>query len=78
MSENEIELKKFQTALRKHVDEQMSKWNSFVYAQKNAFYQGFEKIGIDGYRPTEKRFLRYKIEKINHGRYYTFNITIYN
>tara|TARA_B110001454_G_scaffold171486_1_gene162323 strand:+ start:1467 stop:2141 length:675 start_codon:yes stop_codon:yes gene_type:complete len=63
MSGNNIELKKFQLQLRKHVDEQMSKWSSFVYAQKNGFYQGFEKIGIDGCRPTEKRFLRYKIEK---------------
>lgn len=63
MSENDIKLKKFQSELRKHVDEQMSKWTSFVYAQKNGFYQGFEKIGIDGCRPTEKRFLRYEIEK---------------
>ena len=42
MSGTNIELKKFQLQLRKHVDAQMSKWSSFVYAQKNGFYQGFE------------------------------------
>ncbi len=63
MSKNDSRLEELQKKLRKHVDEQMEKWNSFVYAQKNGFYQGFEEIGIDGCRPTEKRFTRYQIEK---------------
>ena len=48
--------------LRKHVDTQIKEWDSFVYASENGFYQGFEEIKIDGCRPTEKRFARYKIE----------------
>ena len=62
MSKNDSRLEELQKKLRKHVDEQMEKWNSFVYAQKNGFYQGFEEIVIDGCRPTEKRFTRYQIE----------------
>ena len=38
-------------------------WSSFVYAQTKGFYQGFDEIKLDGCRPTEKRFARYKIEK---------------
>jgi 2-polyprenyl-3-methyl-5-hydroxy-6-metoxy-1,4-benzoquinol methylase len=63
MSKIESKLKELQKKLRIHVDEQIEKWDSFVYAQQNGFYQGFEEIGIDGCRPTEKRFARYQIEK---------------
>ena len=63
MSKIESKLKELQKKLRIHADEQIEKWDSFVYAQQNGFYQGFEEIGIDGCRPTEKRFARYQIEK---------------
>ena len=63
MSKTDSKLEDLQKKLRKHVDEQIEKWSSFVYAQQNGFYQGFEEIGIDGCRPTEKRFARYQIEK---------------
>jgi len=63
MSKNEIELEELKKKLRIHVDEQIEKWGSFVYAQKNGFYQGFNEIKIDGCRPTEKRFARYEIKK---------------
>jgi len=49
--------------LKKHLDDQSKNWNSFIYAQQKGFYQGFDEIKIDGCRPTEKRFERYKIEK---------------
>ena len=44
-----------------YINEQKLNWDSFVYAKDNGFYQGFAEIGIDGCRPTEKRFDRYKI-----------------
>ena len=56
------ELDSFHTKLQKHVDDQKKEWKSFVYAQQNGFYQGFDEIGIDGCRNTEKRFDRYQIE----------------
>ena len=49
--------------LKKHLDEQSKNWKSFIYAQEAGFYQGFDEIKIEGCRPTEKRFERYKIEK---------------
>jgi len=61
---NEIsELEKLHKKLRKHVENQIKEWDSFVYASENGFYQGFEEIKIDGCRPTEQRFERYGIEK---------------
>jgi len=47
--------------LHKHVENQKKEWKSFVYAQQNGFYQGFNEIGINGCRNTEKRFERYGI-----------------
>ena len=49
--------------LKKHLDDQSKNWSSFIYAQQKGFYQGFDEIKIEGCRPTEKRFERYKIEK---------------
>lgn len=49
--------------LRSHVDEQNKNWRSFVYAQDKGFYQGFEEINIDGWRPSEKRLIKYNITK---------------
>ena len=63
MNNDDSDLEKLHKKLRKHVDDQIKDWGSFVYASENGFYQGFDKIGIQGCRPTEKRFLRYKIEK---------------
>lgn len=56
------ELESFHSRLQKHVDDQKKEWKSFVYAQQNGFYQGFDEIGINGCRNTEKRFDRYDIE----------------
>lgn len=49
--------------LKSHINNQKKNWDSFVYAQTKGFYQGFDEIKLDGCRPTEKRFARYKIEK---------------
>lgn len=51
------------TKLQKHLENQSKNWSSFIYAKQKGFYQGFEEIGIEGCRPTEKRFERYNIEK---------------
>lgn len=58
-----MNLEQLHTKLQKHLNEQSKNWNSFIYAQEKGFYQGFDEIKIDGSRPTEKRFARYKIEK---------------
>ena len=62
MIDRTMSLDQLHEKLRKHVDAQIKEWDSFVYASENGFYQGFEEIKIDGCRPTEKRFARYKIE----------------
>ena len=58
-----MNLEQLHTKLQKHLNEQSKNWNSFIYAKEKGFYQGFDEIKIDGWRPTEKRFARYKIEK---------------
>jgi len=58
-----MNLEQLHTKLQKHLNEQSKNWNSFIYAKEKGFYQGFDEIKIDGCRPTEKRFARYKIEK---------------
>ena len=63
MSETDLQLKKLHDKLNSHIEEQSKNWKSFVYAKQNGFYQGFDEIKINGCRPTEKRFRRYKIEK---------------
>ena len=65
MSENNLNphLNELHQKLRGHLEEQAKDWKSFVYAKDKGFYQGFEEIKIDGCRPTEQRFERYKIEK---------------
>ena len=63
MSETDLELKRLHNKLNSHIEEQSKNWKSFVYAKQNGFYQGFDEIKINGCRPTEKRFRRYKIEK---------------
>jgi SAM-dependent methyltransferase len=63
---NEIADKKLQELHKKlfnYVEEQNKNWKSFVYAKENGFYQGFDEIGINGCRSTEKRFERYNITK---------------
>jgi len=49
--------------LDEQIELQKKNWKSFIYAQSKGYYQGFEKIGIDGWLPTEKRFESYKIKK---------------
>ena len=56
------DLKDLHSKLQLHLEEQSKNYDGFIYAQKNGYYQGFEEIGIDGCRPTEKRFERYEIE----------------
>jgi len=58
-----LEFDELHKKLKKHLDDQSENWNSFVYAKKLGFYQGFDEIGVEGCRPTEKRFSRYHIEK---------------
>lgn len=58
-----MELKELHSKLQHHLNEQTKNWKSFIYAQEKGFYQGFEEIDIDGWRPTEKRFKEYDIEK---------------
>ena len=58
-----MNLEQLHTKLQKHLNEQSKNWNSFIYAKEKGFYQGFDEIKIDGCRPTEKRFEKYKIEK---------------
>lgn len=48
--------------LNKLKNEQKAKWNSFVYCD-GYFYQGYDRIGISGIKPTESRFSNYEIEK---------------
>lgn len=58
-----MELKELHEKLNHNLKEQSKNWKSFIYAQDKGFYQGFEEIQIDGWRPTEKRFRHYKIDK---------------
>lgn len=63
MDQNEEALEAFHKKLANHLENQSRNWKSFVYAKEKGFYQGFEEIKIDGWRPSEKRFARYDIEK---------------
>jgi hypothetical protein len=54
-------LKELHTKLYSHLDEQSEKWNSLIYAKEKGFYQGFESIEIDGWRPSEKRLKNFDI-----------------
>ncbi len=63
MTNRLITLTQLHEKLQKHLNDQSKNWESFIYAQEKGFYQGFDKIKIDGCRPTEKRFERYNIEK---------------
>lgn len=58
-----MELKELHQKLQQHLEDQRKNWKSFIYAQEKGFYQGFDEIEIDGWRPTEKRFAHYYIEK---------------
>lgn len=60
---NEKKLDSLHKKLQNHIYDQKKNWSSFVYSQTKGFYQGFDEIKLDGCRPTEKRFARYKIEK---------------
>ena len=58
-----MEIEELHLKLQYHLNEQTKKWKYFIYAKEKGFYQGFEEINIDGWRPTEKRFKQYDIEK---------------
>ena len=45
-----------------HLKNQSEKWKSLIYAKEKGFYQGYDELEIDGWRPTEKRFADYNIE----------------
>ena len=49
--------------LNQHLENQSKNWSSFIYAKEKGFYQGFDEIKIDGWRPTENRFRTYDIDK---------------
>ena len=59
---NDMQLSELHKKLQSHLDAQTKNWKSFIYAQDKGFYQGFDEIQIDGWRPTEKRFINYDIE----------------
>ena len=56
-------LSKLHEKLDEQIELQKKNWKSFIYAQSKGYYQGFDKIGINGGLPTEKRFESYKIKK---------------
>tara|TARA_B100000953_G_scaffold298143_1_gene294356 strand:- start:387 stop:1085 length:699 start_codon:yes stop_codon:yes gene_type:complete len=64
MTSTDKELEVLHEKLQKHLYEQSKNWKSFIFAQKKGFYQGFDRIKIDGCRSTEKRFRDYDIEKV--------------
>ncbi len=43
------------------IEEQKNNWKSLVYAEKKGFYQGYDRIGIEGARPAEERLKHYDI-----------------
>lgn len=49
--------------LNEQLELQKKNWKSFIYAQSKGYYQGFEKIEVNGWLPTEKRFESYEIKK---------------
>jgi len=49
--------------LKSHITEQNENWKSIVYAKEKGFYQGYDKIKIDGWRPSENRLNNYDIQK---------------
>jgi len=59
----DMDVQELHKKLSNHLEQQKKEYESFVYAQEKGFYQGFDEIGIEGCRPTEKRFERYVIEK---------------
>jgi len=63
LSHSNEELASLHKKLAGHLENQSKNWKSFVYAKEKGFYQGFEEIKIDGWRPSEKRFARYDIER---------------
>ena len=63
MNTNNKNIDELHSRLWKHIEDEKKSWGSFVYAQKKGIYQGFEEIGLDGCRPTEKRFERYDISE---------------
>lgn len=52
---------------------QMEAWDSIVYCD-GYFYQGFEKIGISGIKPTERRIKNYGIKKFFEANKTTLDI----
>lgn len=62
MKNSEISLEKLHSKLVEHIKDQQKNWKSFIYAQKDLFYQGFDEIGLKGCRSSEKRFFQYDIE----------------
>lgn len=57
-----MNLEELHKKLYQHIDDQKKNWKHFIYAQEKGFYQGFDEIKIDGWRPTEKRFEMYDIK----------------
>ncbi len=58
---NNTDLETLHKKLQNHIDEQNKNWKSLVYAQDKGFYQGLEELGIDGWRPSEKRLREYNV-----------------
>lgn len=54
------DLKKLHEQLDVFRQDQLEQWNSFVYC-KGYYYQGYQRIGIQGIKPTEPRMDNYNI-----------------
>ena len=49
--------------LKNHIAKQNKNWKSVVYAKEKGFYQGYDKIKVNGWRPSEHRLDSYDIQK---------------
>lgn len=62
-SEENPEFRPLHKRLNELRREQVEEWGNLVYCD-GYFYQGFEKIGISGIKPTEQRIKNYEISKL--------------
>jgi hypothetical protein len=59
---NNMSLEELHKKFHEHLENQSKNWKSLIYAKEKGFYQGSDALKIDGWRPSEKRFVSYGIE----------------
>lgn len=59
---NNMSLEDLHKKFHEHLENQSKNWKSLIYAKEKGFYQGYDALKIDGWRPSEKRFVSYGIE----------------